>query len=65
MCKQNPGMDFSFFVDKANELYKDSVTSYLVEEMKGIASGLTKAGVSTTYEQIVEWNLYVELSESW
>ena len=65
MCKQTSGMDFSFFVDKANELYKDAVPNYLVEEMKGIASGLTKAGVSTTYEQIVGWNLYIELSESW
>lgn len=65
MCEQNTGMNFDFFINKAVELYGKSVPEYLVEEMTGIAAGLTSAGVSTSYKQILGWNMYSELTESW
>ncbi len=65
MCVQTTGMDFSFFVNKAVELYGEKMPEYLVQEMTGIAAGLTKAGVPTTYNQVLGWNMYGELTESW
>lgn len=65
MCVQTTGMDFSFFVNKAVELYGKKMPEYLIQEMTGIASGLTKAGVPTSYNQILGWNMYCELTESW
>ena len=65
MCVQTTGMDFSFFVNKAVELYGEKMPEYLVQEMTGIAAGLTKAGVPTTYNQVLGWNMYGELNESW
>ena len=65
MCEQTTGMNISFFMEKAVELYAKSVPKYLVQEMTGIAAGLTRAGVPTTYNQILGWNMYCELTESW
>ena len=65
MCKQTTGMKLSFFIDKAVELYGESVPEYLVQEMTGIAAGLTRAGVATSYKQILGWNMYYELIECW
>ena len=59
------GFDYSFFVEKAAELHKPKITPELLEEMDGIAAGLTKAGVPTTLDDIIGWNAYMEMTGYW
>jgi hypothetical protein len=65
MTLQTMGMDYSFFVEAAARLEKDKITPELLEEMKGIAAGLTKAGVPTTLDDVIGWNAYMELTGYW
>lgn len=62
---QTIGMDYSFFVAQAVTLHKDMITPELLEEMSGIAAGLTKAGVPATLDDIIGWNAYFELTGYW
>jgi len=62
---QTIGMDYSFFVEHAAELHRDKITPELIEEMSGIAAGLTKAGVPATLDDIIGWNAYFELTGYW
>jgi uncharacterized protein CbrC (UPF0167 family) len=65
MTLQTMGMDYSFFVEKAAELHKDKITPELTEEMEGIAAGYSAAGVPTTFDDIIGWNAYMELTGYW
>jgi uncharacterized protein CbrC (UPF0167 family) len=65
MTYQTMGFDYSFFVDKAVEFHKSKITPELTEEMEGIAAGLTAAGVPTTFDDIIGWNAYMEITGYW
>jgi hypothetical protein len=65
MTYQTMGFDYSFFVAEAAKLHKDKITPELLEEMAGIASGLTTAGVPTTVDEIIGWNAYMEMTGYW
>ena len=65
MTYQTMGFDYSFFVEKAVEFHKSKITPELTEEMEGIAAGLTAAGVPTTFDDIIGWNAYMELTGYW
>jgi hypothetical protein len=59
------GMSYDFFVEKAAKYHLpiiEQVAPELLEEMRGIAAGCTRAGVPTTVEEIVGWNAYEEMS---
>ncbi|MFP5391404.1 MAG: C45 family autoproteolytic acyltransferase/hydrolase, partial [Gammaproteobacteria bacterium] len=43
----------------------EKVAPELLEEMRGIAAGYTRAGVPTTLDQIVGWNAYEEMTGYW
>src|SRR4051812_26799466 len=65
MTYQTMGFEYSFFVDKAVEFHKSKITPELTEEMEGIAAGLTAAGVPTTFDEIIGWNAYMEITGYW
>jgi len=65
MTLQTTGFDYAFFVEKAAELHRPKITPELLEEMDGIAAGLTRAGVPTTLDDVIGWNAYTEMTGYW
>lgn len=65
MTLQTTGLGLDFFVEKAAELHKTKIPPEQLEEMRGIAAGLTKAGAATTLDQIIGWNAYMEITGYW
>ena len=65
MTYQTMGFDYSFFVEKAVEFHKPLIPAEWAEEMEGIAAGLTAAGVPSTYDDIIGWNAYTEITGYW
>jgi hypothetical protein len=59
------GVEYSFFVKSAVDLHKKKIPEELLQEMAGMAAGLTEAGMQTTVDDIIGWNAFVELSENW
>jgi hypothetical protein len=59
------GLTFEYLVEQSVKMFNPKIPRELMEEMQGIADGLTAAGVPTTLDQIVAWNGYTELTESW
>jgi hypothetical protein len=65
MTLQTTGLDLAFFVGKAAEMHKPKIPAELLDEMRGIAAGLMKAGVETSLDQIIGWNAYMEMTGYW
>lgn len=62
---QNTGMEWEFFVQAAEKLFVDKIDPELLEEIKGIAAGAKAAGVAVTWQEILAWNGYEELTDYW
>ncbi len=62
---ETEGMTYEYFVNEAVKMQKDKIPEELIEEMQGIADGLTKAGVPTTLDEIIGWNAFLEITENW
>ncbi|MEP7146193.1 MAG: C45 family autoproteolytic acyltransferase/hydrolase [bacterium] len=65
MTIQSIGMDYSFFVESAARIHKPKIPKELLDEMSGIASGFTKAGVTTTLDEVIGYNAYMEMTGYW
>ena len=68
MTFQAMGVTYDFFVESAARLHLpiiERVAPELLEEMQGIAAGLTQAGVPTTVQDVVGWNAYEEMTGYW
>ena len=65
MTLHTTGMDYSFFSEQAAKMHKPLITPELIEEMEGIAAGLTKAGVPSTLDDVIGWNAYMEITGYW
>ncbi len=65
MTYQNYGLTYDFFQEHAVELHKDKIPEEIADEMKGIAAGLSAAGVPATFDDIIGWNAYTELTGYW
>lgn len=65
MTFQNYGLTYDFFAQHAVEMHKDKIPEEIADEMKGIAAGLTAAGVPATWEDILAWNAYEEITGYW
>ncbi len=59
------GIEYSYLVESAVKLHKDKIYDYLLEEMEGIAEGLTAAGTEATLDDIIGWNAWMELTDYW
>ncbi len=62
---QTTGMDYSFFVERAAFLHKKNIPKELLEEMRGMADGLAKAGVKASVDDLIGWNAYPEMLSNW
>ena len=65
MTYQTVGMEYEFFVTKAVEPHKHLIPDELLQEMEGIAAGLTRAGVPSTLDDAIGWNAWQELTGYW
>ncbi len=59
------GNDFDYFAKMALEMYADKIDQEFIDEMTGIAAGVSKAGISLTFAEVLAWNANVEMTESW
>jgi len=59
------GVPYEYFVEKAVPLMKSKIPAEFLEEMDGFASGLTKAGLKTSLNDIIGWNAYPGMSYWW
>lgn len=62
---QTIGMDYSFFVESAAKMHTHLVPEEMMEEVKGLAAGLTAAGVPATADDVIGWNAWMELTDYW
>lgn len=59
------GMDWEFFVEAAEKLFTHTTDQEFLEEIKGIAEGARANGADVSWQEILAWNGYVELTGSW
>jgi hypothetical protein len=58
-------MQWDFFVEAGEKLFVDRVDQEFLDEIKGIADGAKDAGVDVTWQEILAWNGYEELTDYW
>ncbi len=61
----NTGKKWEFFVDAGEKLFVSKIDAEFLEEMKGIAEGAQTAGVDITWQEVLAWNGYFELTCYW
>ena len=61
----NTGKRWDFFVDAGEKLFVPKIDEEFLEEMKGIAEGAQSAGVDITWQEVLTWNGYFELTGYW
>jgi len=62
------GVKWDFFIEASNKYYKQKIMDMFpefYEEMEGFAEGCTDGGFKMTIDDIVAWNNYFTLTESW
>lgn len=65
---QDYGRPWEYFIEAGEKLLKHTIMTHFeefYEEMVGVAEGLNAAGTSTTIDEIIAWNNYFLLTESW
>jgi len=64
----NYGHKWDFFIKAAEEHFKPMIQEKFPEfydEMLGVAEGCTAAGTKTSIDEIIAWNNYFTITESW
>jgi hypothetical protein len=61
----NTGKEWSYFVAAAEQVFMPRAEAEFVEEIKGIADGAAAAGTVMTWQEILAWNGYEELTGYW
>jgi len=61
----NTGKKWSFFVKAADDLFTNHIDEEFMLEIQGIADGAKAAGVDISWEEILTWNGYEELTDYW
>jgi hypothetical protein len=62
------GVKWDFFIEASNKYYKQKIMDMFpefYEEMEGFAEGCTDGGFKMTVDDVVAWNNYFTLTESW
>ncbi len=65
MSLHSLGITMDFVVKEAVKMQKNKIPDELLEEMKGIAAGISARGRLTTIDEIIGWNAYIEIAENW
>jgi hypothetical protein len=61
----NTGKDWQFFVDASERLFVPRIDQEYLDEIHGIADGAQNAGVKVSWQEILAWNGYEELTDYW
>merc|ERR1711974_152463 len=61
----NYGVTYDFFTQQAVQMHKAMIYPDLLQELQGIADGITKQGYTATLDDIIGWNAYQEISGYW
>jgi len=59
------GRDLGYFVQNASRLFRTNVPAEYVQEMRGIAAGLERAGKKVTYDQVLFMNGFIDVLWYW
>jgi len=62
---EETGMDWEFFVNASQDVILPYVDQEYLEEMKGIAAGAQARGVNMSWQEVLTWNAYQELTGYW
>lgn len=65
MTLEGFGVEYSLFVDAAVKMHKDKIPQEFLDEMQGVADGISAAGTPTTLDDIIGWNAWMELTDYW
>jgi hypothetical protein len=68
VCEEEYGRSWEFFVDAGKKYLKPTIKKEFAEffeEMEGIAEGINSAGGKTDVDEILAWNNYFTLLDSW
>ncbi|OPY50144.1 MAG: Phospholipase B [Methanosaeta sp. PtaU1.Bin112] len=61
----NTGMKWQFFVDASERLFASWLEQEYMDEICGIADGAQNAGVDISWQEVLAWNGYEELTDYW
>ena len=62
---QDTGKQWDYFVEQGERLFMPNAEEEYIEEMKGIADGAREAGLDITWQEVLTWNGYSELTDYW
>ncbi len=62
---QSTGMTWEYFVEAAEKQFTTKIAPEYLDEIKGIAAGAQTAGVDITWQEVLTWNGYRELTGYW
>ena len=65
MTLESFGMTYEWFAEQALKLHRDMIPARWLEELRGMAEGLTAAGVPTTTDDMIAWNDWMEITGYW
>jgi len=61
----NTGKKWKFFVDASEQQFVPWIDQEYLDEICGIANGAQDAGVDVSWQEILAWNGYEELTDYW
>jgi len=61
----NTGKKWEFFVDASEQQFVPWIDQEYLDEIRGIADGAQNAGVDISWQEILAWNGYEELTDYW
>lgn len=59
------GMEWEYFVEAAERQFVSWIDEEFLDEIKGIADGAQSAGVDISWQEVLTWNGYEELTDYW
>ena len=68
LCEEEYGRTWEFFIDAGRKHLKKTIRDVypeFFEEMEGLAEGINSAGGNTDVDEILAWNNYFTLFDSW
>lgn len=61
----NTGMKWQYFVDASERLFVPWIDQEIMDEIYGIADGAQNAGVDISWQEVLAWNGYEEITDYW
>jgi len=59
------GKEWDYFVKAAEQIFVPYLDKEVLDEIKGIAAGARKAGLDVSWQEVLTWNGYDELTGYW